>query len=79
MPPAGEHIWDWFWDELCHRRASGPEPLSYTEIGEWQRLTGRQVLPEEVAILIAMDDAYLKAYREEREAQLARAADKGKK
>jgi len=37
------------------------------------------VLPEEVAILIAMDDAYLKAYREEREAQLARAADKGKK
>lgn len=76
VPDEAQHVWDWFWDELTNRRKSGPEPLSYAEIGEWQRLTHTEILPEEIAMLVAMDDAYLKAYQVEREAQLARAAEK---
>lgn len=67
-PPVGaEHVWLWFW-ELSKRRRSGPEAISYAEIGEWTRVTGTLVAPEEVAMLIAMDDAYLKAIGEDRRA-----------
>lgn len=72
FPDAGEHIWDWFWNELTDRRKSGPEPLGYAEIGEWQRLTRIQILPEEIAVLIAMDKAYIKAVHEEQDAARAR-------
>lgn len=75
VPPEGEHLWDWFW-ELSRRRRSGPEALTFAEIGEWQRLTRVQVRPEEVGILMRMDDAFLDAVREEQRAAAERARDK---
>lgn len=77
VPEVGDHVWDWFW-ELSGRRKPGPEPISYAEIGEWQRLTGTQVLPEEVRMLIAMDDAYLGEFGKERQAYYERMKDKSK-
>lgn len=79
VPDEGQHVWDWFWEKLTNRRKSGPEALTHAEIGEWQRLTRTQVLPEEIEMLIAMDDAYMKAYRDEQEAQRAAAADRNRK
>ncbi|MBO9766520.1 MULTISPECIES: phage tail assembly chaperone [Xanthomonas] len=67
MPEEAAHVWEWFW-LISGRRGSGPEALSYTELSAWQQLTCRDVLPHEVAMLMAMDDAYLRAVREEQAA-----------
>lgn len=71
VPPAGAHVWEWFW-ALSNRRKSGPEALSFGEIGEWQRVTGTQIRPPEVEMLIQMDNAYLSAVRDEQEALIER-------
>jgi hypothetical protein len=72
IPEQGVHVWAWFW-EVSARRRSGPEALSYGEVQEWQRMTCRDVLPVEVEMLMAMDDAYLRAVREEQKAARDRA------
>lgn len=77
VPPLGQHVWEWFWT-LSNRRRTGPEALSFAEIGEWQRLTGTAVLPEEVEMLMQMDDAYLAEVRKEQEAAHVRAAEASK-
>lgn len=74
VPHEGGHVWDWFWS-LSNRRRTGPEALSFAEIGEWQRLTGQDVLPVEIEMLLSMDDAYLRAVREDQAA--VRAAVRG--
>lgn len=74
IPHFGQHVWDWFW-VLSNRRRSGPEALSFAEIGEWQRLTGTAALPEEVEMLMQMDDAYLSEVRKEQEAAQVRALE----
>lgn len=71
VPEAGEHVWDWFWG-LSARRKSGPEALTYAEVGDWQRLTGTQVRPEEVEMLMQMDNAFLAEVRKEERARLER-------
>lgn len=69
VPPEGEHLWEWFW-QVSRRRRTGPEAISYTEVGEWQRLTDTAVLPEELDLLMLMDDAFLAEVRkEQREAE----------
>ena len=77
VPDEVHHVWGWFWT-LSARRKSGPEALTFGEIGEWQRITGQAVLPEEVEMLTAMDDAYLRAVREDQAAARARAAEESK-
>ena len=74
-PDAVAHVWEWFWD-LSARRKSGPEALTYAEIGEWQRLTGTAIRPEEVEMLMKMDDAFLADVREEQRMHMVRARDK---
>ena len=37
VPERGAHIWDWFW-QLSARRKSGPEALTFADVGEWTRL-----------------------------------------
>ncbi|MEA5123314.1 phage tail assembly chaperone [Xanthomonas floridensis] len=76
MPEEAVHVWEWFW-LISGRRKSGPEAISYSDIGEWQRLTLRDVLPEEVEMLMAMDDAYLRAVREEQAAARERPPEPG--
>lgn len=77
VPEEGEHVWDWFW-ELCPRRRSGPEPLTFADVGEWQRLLMYDLLREEVEMLMAMDDRYLTAVREDQAAARARALEANK-
>ncbi|KWV17132.1 phage tail assembly chaperone [Xanthomonas translucens] len=74
VPEEAAHVWAWFW-LLSGRRRSGPEALNYAEIGEWQRLSQQDVLPAEIDMLVAMDDAYLRAVREDQAAARARALD----
>lgn len=40
-PPAGQRAWDWFW-ELEKGRQVGTElnAISWSDIAEWQRVTG---------------------------------------
>ena len=71
-PEPALHVWAWFW-EMSSRRRSGPEALSFAEVGEWQRLMGIQLLAEEVAMLMAMDDQYLRAVRDDQAAARGRA------
>ena len=71
------HVWDWFW-ELSARRRSGPEALTFADIGEWSRLRQVDLQPIEVEFLMAMDDAYLKAVREDQEAARQRALDESR-
>lgn len=74
VPEEGGHVWDWFWT-LSARRRSGPEALSFGEVAEWCRLLLQDVLPAEVEMLMEMDDAYLRAVREEQAASRARALE----
>lgn len=72
-PDQFEWLWTWFWELSATRRQgpNGPDPISYADIEVWARLTGNQVLREEIAILRRMDEAFLSAlteeYREQRE------------
>lgn len=45
---------------------SGPLPLSYTELQSWSAMTGTELSRDEVAVLMAMDDAFLRAVQNER-------------
>ena len=72
VPDAAAHVWGWFW-ELSGRRRSGPEALTFADVGEWARLLQVDLLPEEVGMLMAMDDQYLRAVREDQKAARERA------
>lgn len=67
FPGGALHVWDWFW-QLSGRRHSGPEALTFADVGQWSRLLHIDLLPEEVQMLMAMDDQYLRAVREEQKA-----------
>lgn len=64
-------MWSWYW-ALRRRAARGDgfsQPLGYSDIAAWATMTRTLVRPEEVEMLVAMDDAYLSTSAEEREAQ----------
>ena len=77
VPDAAEHVWDWFWT-LSARRKSGPEALTYAEVGEWQRLTGNAIRPEEVEMIMRMDDALLAEVGKEKQAYMTRSREQSK-
>lgn len=72
IPGQVLHVWEWFW-QLSGRRHSGPEALTFADVGEWSRLLRIDLLPEEVQMLMAMDDQYLRAVREDQKAARERA------
>lgn len=41
-PPAGQRVWDWFWELDKGRQAgfNGGDAISWSDLGEWQRITG---------------------------------------
>lgn len=78
VPEDAIHVWAWFW-ELSSRRKSGPEALAYADVGEWQRLMRRQVRPEEVEMIMSMDNAFLAEVREEQSMRVERASEASKK
>ena len=54
-PPAGQRAWDWFW-EIDKGRQVGMEPnaISWSDIAEWQRVTGARPEPWELAAIYRM-------------------------
>lgn len=64
LPSEGAHLWEWFWT-VSRRRRTGPEAITYSDLDAWRRLTRTPVLPEEIEILMRMDDAFLTEVREE--------------
>ena len=72
VPDAAAHVWGWFW-QLSGRRYSGPEALTFADIGQWASLLQIEPLPDEVQMLMAMDDQYLRAVREDQKAARERA------
>jgi len=74
LAPDGEAVADWFWELHAGRGASGfgaPEPLRYTEIEAWARLTGVDLDPWGLRLLKMLDGIYLRlaAERMRREAE----------
>ncbi|MGA0564173.1 phage tail assembly chaperone [Ancylobacter sp. VNQ12] len=74
IPDGAEHILGWFWDLSSARSHgfSGPNPLSLSDIAAWSRLMGEIVSREEIAILRAMDTAFVAAITAEQSAQMER-------
>jgi hypothetical protein len=69
-------VWEWFW-ELSARRHSGPEPLTWLEIDAWVRRGAPfPPLPEELQMLVAMDNAFLAEVQGERRAYYERLKNK---
>lgn len=58
LPVGLGALWGLFL-ELDAQRASGfaPEPLGYSQIAAWQRVTGVTLTPWEAGALLAMDNA----------------------
>lgn len=60
VPDAISYLWDWFLELHGARRSgvNGLEPISYSDIDAWSRLTHRHPTPDEVASLLRIDSAY---------------------
>ncbi|MGY2048914.1 phage tail assembly chaperone [Methylobacterium sp. JK268] len=61
MPPAGAHLWRWFWDLSAQRTGSGfgPNPLQFSEICAWQALAGVRMKTWERRSILKMDETFL--------------------
>jgi hypothetical protein len=57
LPAWGEHIWSAWLDLHQGRRVgfNGAEPLSWADLDAWSRLTGAEMRPDEVALLMRVD------------------------
>lgn len=61
LPAGGQLLWQWFTD-LCSGRslhAGGPNPISLGDIDAYCRISRWPMQPHHVAILQAMDRAYI--------------------
>ena len=65
-PPAAAYLWQWYMEIAAARGGSGfgPNPLSFTEIEAWSRLTGNRPGPWETGTLRAFDDAFFRIREE---------------
>lgn len=71
-PAAGSILWGAF-NDLSARRSwneHGPNPISYSEIEAWCRLTRTPLGPHHIAALVAMDSVLIEHSRERALAQL---------
>ncbi|WP_395774062.1 hypothetical protein [Agrobacterium pusense] len=61
IPAGGELLWKWFMALHKTRQAgvNGPQPITYAEIVAYSHINSLPIEPRHVAILIAMDQAYL--------------------
>ncbi|MBV2144402.1 hypothetical protein KUG47_12950 [Falsochrobactrum sp. TDYN1] len=69
LPPGGILLWDWFMDLNSARtwHANGPNPISFSEISEYARLYRWSIQPHHIAVLRAMDAAYVEHFYAKRE------------
>lgn len=61
LPAGGELLWTWFLDlnRMRTYHAAGPNPLQYSEIRAYAALSGWPIAQRHVAILVAMDEAWM--------------------
>jgi hypothetical protein len=61
IPLEAAHVWAWFCDLHSARSSSGfgPNPISYSEIAAWGKLTGERVRRHEVKLLRQLDTLFL--------------------
>jgi hypothetical protein len=61
-PPCMALVWNWFQDLSARRTGNGygPNPLSFTEIDTWARLSGITLTPFELQAIVALDAHYLR-------------------
>jgi hypothetical protein len=61
IPAGGELLWKWFMalHKTRHAGINGPQPITYAEIVAYSHINSLTIEPRHVAILIAMDQAYL--------------------
>lgn len=83
IPAALQHIWDWFCELSAARSGNGggPNPIAFTEIDAWSRLTGRLLAPRDVQALMLLDQAFFTELAEQdrrREAARRAAAARGR-
>lgn len=55
-PEEWEHVWEWF--KTLSNRRSRPNPISFAEVGAWQRLVGARPTPREVRMIVKLDDMF---------------------
>jgi alpha-ketoglutarate-dependent taurine dioxygenase len=67
IPENLEHVWNWFWSLHYARThsANGPNPITYSEINSWSKLTNTKVRPTEINILRRLDTTYLEFVAEQ--------------
>lgn len=71
IPAGGELLWRWFTDLNRSRRMgyAAPEPITYAEILSYAQVMRQAMEPRHVAIIMAMDRAYLEHHAQERQRQ----------
>jgi hypothetical protein len=57
LPAWGEHLWAAWLDLHQGRRVgfNGPEPLAWSDLDAWSRLTSAELRPDEAHLLMRID------------------------
>ncbi|QGA57267.1 hypothetical protein [Brucella sp. 2280] len=68
VPPGGSLLWQWFSDLSAVRtwHMNGPNPISYADIEAYGRINRWSLAAHHVAILRAMDAAYVEDFYSKR-------------
>ena len=71
LPILLRHVWFWFC-ELSGSRSSGmaANPISYTEIEAWGRLTGRRPDVREVRLIVMLDSVWRSVHGEDEKTEI---------
>lgn len=75
IPAGGDLLWRWFCDLSAARsfHAYGPNPISWSDIRAYMAVSRWPIEPHHIAILLAMDRAYLEFDLAERRAPVSSA------
>lgn len=67
IPAALAHIWDWFCELSASRTGNGggANPIAFTEIEAWARLTGRLLTPRDVRAIGLLDGELFRIWSEQ--------------
>jgi len=62
FPEVFRYLWNWFLD-LSRRRGGGfgPAPITWLEFNAWAERTKSDPSPWEAAVIMRLDDVYLKS------------------
>ena len=68
VPAGGDLIWQWFTDLSATRSShmSGPNPITYQEIVAYSKTNRWELAPNHIALIRAMDDAYINDFYSKR-------------